>query len=143
MKHATTISATLGIIGAALANLFGGWDNALKLLVILMAVDFFSGLAVAGIFKNSKKTDLGGLESKAAWKGLCRKGSELTFVLIGYQIDIFMGIDFVRTAIIIGFSVNELLSIIENMGLMGIQLPQGVYDAVELLKKKGGEHNED
>lgn len=140
MKH-TTINVIIGIVGAAIADLFGGWDQALKTLVILMTIDYLSGIAVAGIFKNSHKTESGGLESKAGWKGLCRKCMTLVFVLLGAQIDLLMGVDFVRLAIIIGYCSIELLSIVENAGLMGLPMPDAVYKAVDLLKGKSSDIN--
>jgi toxin secretion/phage lysis holin len=131
------------MLGAAVAELFGGWDQALQTLVIFMVIDYLTGLAVAGIFKNSKKTESGGLESKAGWKGLCRKATELVFVLAGYQIDLLMGIDYVRLAIIVGFCGNELISIVENAGLMGLPLPDAVLQAIDLLNgKEEGEDDE-
>ena len=64
----------IGVSGSALASLFGGWDAALKTLIIFMAIDYITGLIVAGVFKTSEKTENGALESRAGWKGLCRKG---------------------------------------------------------------------
>lgn len=68
-----TICSVLGVIGSAIASFFGGWDAGLATLLIFMGLDYISGLIVAGVFKNSPKTDTGSLESKAGWKGLCRK----------------------------------------------------------------------
>ena len=130
------LCAVLGIIGSWIAHILGGWDLAVETLVIFMGIDFFSGLAVAGIFKKSKKTETGGLESKAGFKGLCRKAMTLIFVIVGYRLDLLMGIDYVRNAVIIGFCVNEAVSIVENAGMMGLPLPKAVINAVEMLKKK-------
>ena len=63
MKNALCTAA--GVAGSFIASLFGGWDTGIATLVLFMAIDFFSGLAVAGIFKNSTKTETGALESKA------------------------------------------------------------------------------
>jgi phage-related holin len=61
------ICSTLGVIGSAVATLFGGWDAGLTTLLIFMGLDYLSGLLVAGVFHNSTKTDTGTLESKAGW----------------------------------------------------------------------------
>ena len=45
-----------GAVGGAIASFFGGWDQALMTLIIFMAIDYISGLIVAGVFHNSKKT---------------------------------------------------------------------------------------
>ena len=74
------ICTAVGVVGSAIAAAFGGWDQALVTLVIFMVIDYLSGLIVAGIFHNSRKTENGALESRAGWKGLCRKGVTLLFV---------------------------------------------------------------
>lgn len=57
----------------AVAAFFGGWDTGLVTLVIFMCIDYVSGLVVAGVFHNSKKTKTGALESKAGWKDCAEK----------------------------------------------------------------------
>lgn len=71
------ICAGIGIIGSTIAALFGGWDAALVTLVIFMAVDYITGLLVAGVFHRSGKSESGALESHAGWKGLLKKGVTL------------------------------------------------------------------
>lgn len=127
-----------GAVGSGLAYLFGGWDTALVTLVIFMGIDFFTGLAVAGIFKKSTKTENGALESRAGFKGLCRKGMILFYVLVATRLDLMIGGTFIRDAVIIGFIVNETISFTENAGLMGLPLPKAITGAIELLKKKEG-----
>ena len=108
-------------------------------LVILMAIDYFSGLIVAGVFNQSAKSTSGGLESKAGWKGLCRKCMTILFVGIAYRIDLALGTTYVQDAVIIGFMANELISIVENAGLMGLPLPAMITKAIEILKNKSKE----
>lgn len=135
----------IGVVGSGIAAAFGGWDQALVTLVIFMAIDYVSGLIVAGVFHNSKKTKTGALESRAGWKGLCRKGVTLLFVLVAYRLDLALGLNYIRDAVIIGFIANELISIVENAGLMGIPLPTVIQNAIELLTKtasKDGGANE-
>ena len=135
-----SVCSIMGVIGSAIAALFGGWDSALITLIIFMAVDYISGLIVAGVFKASPKSESGALESKAGFKGLCRKCMILIFVLIAYRLDLMLSVDYIRNAVIIGFCVNELISIIENAGLMGLPLPKVMTEAIDLLKIKGEEH---
>ncbi len=138
-----TICTTIGAAGGAVAAFFGGWDTGLVTLVIFMCIDYVSGLVVAGVFHNSKKTTSGALESKAGWKGLCRKGMSLLFVLIAYRLDLAIGSNYIRDAVIIGFIVNETISIVENAGLMGVPLPKVINKAIDILtsksEEKGGE----
>lgn len=131
-----TLCTVLGIVGAAIAALFGGWDMALKTLCIFMAIDYVSGLIVAGVFKASTKSESGALESRAGLKGLLRKMSMLYAVLMAYYLDRVAGTDFVRDATCMGFIANEALSIIENMGLMGVPIPEVIVNAIDVLKSK-------
>lgn len=129
------VCTAIGAVGGLIAGLFGGWDEGLMTLVIFMAIDYVSGLVVAGVFHNSRKTETGTLESKAGWKGLCRKCMTLLFVLVAYRLDLMIGSDYIRDAVIIGFVANEAISIIENAGLMGVPFPEPIRKAIEILTK--------
>ena len=133
------VSATVGIIGAAITSLLGGWDYGMQLLVIAMAVDYISGVMVAGVWHKSTKTESGKLESRAGFKGLCRKGMILGLVLVAHYMDLAIGTQYIRDAIVIGFAVNEIFSILENLGLMGVQYPAVIKNALEVLRGKGEE----
>lgn len=128
---------TIGIIGSFIAQLLGGFDMALQTLIIFMAMDYFTGLIVAGVFKKSPKTENGALESKAGYKGLCRKGMVLGVVLVATQLDKITGTNgFMRNAVVIGYIANEAISIIENAGLMGLPVPDKLKNAIAVLKSK-------
>ena len=130
------ICTAVGVAGGFVASLFGGWDAALTTLLLFMVIDFISGLVVAGVFHNSTKSETGTLQSFAGWKGLCRKCMTLLFVLIAYRLDLAIGVNYIRDTVIIGFIANELISIIENAGLMGLPLPEVITQAIDILKKK-------
>lgn len=130
------ICTGIGVIGGFITSLFGGWDAALITLLLFMGIDYISGLIVAGVFHNSKKTESGTLESRVGWKGLCRKGMTLLFVLIAYRLDLVIGSNYIRDAVIIGFMANELISVVENAGLMGVPLPTVLQNAIDILTKK-------
>lgn len=134
-----TICMVLGMAGALIANAFGGWDASLVTLVIFMAVDYVTGLIVAGVFHRSGKSESGALESRAGFKGLCRKGGVLLLVLVATRLDLILGVDFVRDAVCIGFTANELISIVENAGLMGIPIPKVLTRAIDVLQEKADE----
>ena len=130
------ICTFIGMVGSAIASICGGWDTGLVSLLIFMALDYVSGLVVAGVFHKSNKTDTGSLESKAGWKGLCRKCMTLVFVLVAYRLDLVIGTNYIRDAVIIAFMANELISLVENAGLMGIPLPAVITKAIDILQKK-------
>lgn len=129
----------VGALGSAIASLYGGWDAALQTLIIFMAVDYVTGLLVAGVFHASPKSQTGALESRAGWKGLIRKGETLLIVLVACQLDAVMATSFARDAVVIGFICNETLSIIENAGLMGLPIPAALTKAVDILKQRSEE----
>lgn len=134
-----TFISVVGIIGGFIANLFGGWTSDLGTLIIFMGIDFAMGIALAVFFKNSNKTDTGTLSSEAGFKGLCKKGIMLLIVLVAHRLDITLGLNYIKTAVIIGFIANELISIIENAGLMGLPIPSVITSVIDVLKKKAGE----
>lgn len=136
------VCTIFGIIGGMIAKLFGGWTEDMITLIIFMTVDFVMGLVVAGVFHKSNKSQTGALNSHAGWIGLCKKCMVLLFVLVAYRLDMLLGTDYIRTTTIIGFIVNEVISIIENAGLMGIQMPKAITNAIEILKRKGEDEDE-
>ena len=136
MKH--TILATIGMVGGVISSLFGGWDAAMKTLILFMGIDYATGLIVAGVFHTSEKTRSGALESRAGWKGLCRKGVTLLIILVACRLDLALGAHFIRDAAVVAFLANEAISILENAGLMGIPIPAPITRAIAVLKEKEG-----
>lgn len=128
-----------GVIGSGIASLLGGWDAVLITLVIFMAIDYVTGLMVAGVFQKSTKSENGALESRAGFKGLCRKGMILLIVLIATRLDIMAGSNFLRNAVVIGYVANEAISIIENAGLMGIPIHPALRKGIDALISKNEE----
>ena len=118
-----TICTVLGLVFGYVSSLFGGWDAAISTLVCFMAMDYITGLIVAGVFHSSGKTENGTLESGVGWRGLCRK-------------DMVIGSNLLRDAAVIAFIANETISIVENAGLMGVPVPPVIMQAIEVLKKK-------
>ena len=129
------LCTAVGMLGAGLAWAFGGWDTALIALLICMGVDYVSGSLVALVFHKSPKTETGAYNSAYGIKGLCKKGLTLLFVLVAVQIDKILAIDYVRDAVCIGFCTNEIISIVENLGLAGIPMPAIITKALEQLQK--------
>jgi toxin secretion/phage lysis holin len=139
MNFKTQFCTAMGVVGGFLTTLLGGWTHDMQTLVIFMAVDFLTGLIVAGVFGKSTKTESGTIGSKASFKGLCKKGVILLCILVAHRLDLMLDVSYVRAATIIGFIINELISIVENVGLMGVKIP-GIEKAIDLLRtNKDGE----
>jgi toxin secretion/phage lysis holin len=130
------ILAGAGAAGAVVAGLLGGWDTGIQSLCLFMLVDYLTGLLVAGLFLNSPKTAGGALNSWTAWQGLLRKGASLGVVMIACRLDLMLATNMIRDGTVIAYSLNELLSIVENLGLMGVPLPRQVVRAIEVLKEQ-------
>lgn len=140
MKAENMKNAVLGALAAGLSGLagaLGGWDGALKTMVVLMAADYVTGVLLAAVWKRSAKSASGTLDSRAGFLGLCRKGMMLLVVWIGARLDALVGGQYARTAACLFFIGNEGLSLLENVGLMGVPLPKFLKAALEALREKG------
>ena len=131
------VLTALAVAGSAILQLLGGWDYALQLLCTVMAADYLTGVACALIWKRSPKSSDGSFNSKLSLQGLFRKAGILVAVLVSCQLDRVTGTQFVRLSTILFFTANDGMSIIENLGIMGLPMPQTIKNAFELLRQKG------
>lgn len=128
MKH--FINDIISVIFTTFVYLIGGFDIAIQSLLIVMVVDYLTGIASAMYNKE--------LSSKIGFKGILKKFSYLCVVALSVVIDNLTGQSgLIRTLVIYFFVANDGLSIIENMAEMGVKLPQKLIDALEQIKKKG------
>ena len=137
------ITSALALMGGGISWAIGGFDMAVLCLIGAMAIDYITGLIVAGIFHNSPKTEGGRLDSRVGWKGLARKFVTILIVVVANLADVVMGTDGIRTAVCIGFFANECLSLVENAGHMGLKIPAKLRNAIEELfsASEGGTGN--
>ena len=135
-----SLCTSVGIVGSMIISLLGGWDVPMQALIICMIIDYLSGLAVAGIFHKSKKSENGALNSRSGLKGLCMKCMILLIIVAIVQVGKVLNVDWLRNATIIGFISNEFISIVENAGLMGMRLPKPVFKAIDILNDKEKEN---
>lgn len=130
------VLATVGISFGWICNLLGGGDAVLKFLLLLMILDYLTGLATALIFKKSLKTETGAASSNIGFKGICKKIMMLFMVLVAYKADAMLGLDYIRSSAILAFIINELVSLVENAGLMGVKIPPVLLNLIDVLKSK-------
>lgn len=122
----------MSVILTTFIYLLGGVDVALQCLLVMIILDYISGIASAIYNKN--------LDSKIGLKGILKKFMYLIIVCVSVIIDKIVGnTGVVRTLVIYFFVANDGLSIIENMGKMGIPLPKKLIDTLNQLKNKGDE----
>lgn len=119
----------IATFGGFCGYFLGGWDATLKVLVTMAIIDYLTGVIAAGFN--------GELKSKVGFKGIAKKVVLFLLVAAATQVDVIMGTNSaVREATIFLFIGNELLSLLENAGRMGIALPSALTNAVEILGGK-------
>lgn len=127
-----TLNNIMSVILTTFIYLLGGVDVALQCLLVMIILDYISGIVSAIYNKN--------LDSKIGLKGILKKFMYLVIVCVSVIIDKIVGnTGVVRTLVIYFFVANDGLSIIENMGKMGIPLPKKLIDTLNQLKNKGDE----
>lgn len=133
------VLAAAATVGTFVARALGGWDAAMQVLVALMAVDYLTGVLVAAVWQKSDKSETGALDSKAGFRGILKKGMILLLVWLAVLLDGALGTGYIRMAVILFFIGNEGLSLLENLGLMGVPFPSFLQRALEALQKQGEE----
>ena len=131
-----TVLAGLAAVGGIASQYLGGWDQLTKLLAWAMAIDYLTGALCAAVWHKSPKTATGGYESRAGFKGLIRKGVIVLIVMIAAELDKLAGTTAMRTATILFFAANDGMSILENLGIMGVPYPPALKNAFEVLRRK-------
>lgn len=134
-----SVLAVAAAFGSFVADQLGGWDAAMKILIALMVADYVTGILVAAIWHRSAKTSSGALSSHASFVGIVKKCLILMLVWIGVLLDSAIGCNYVRMAVVLFFVGNEGLSLLENVGLMGVPYPEFLKRMLEALKEKGDE----
>ena len=122
-------------IGGFLMKFLGGWDAALKCLLAFMVIDYITGVVCAIVFKKSTKTKNGGISSDAGFKGIVKKLCILCLVCVAVCIDNISKTDYIRNITVLFFTSNEGLTILENVGNMGVSYPEPIKTALQIMKK--------
>lgn len=116
--------------GASASYLFGGWSSLLGILLAFVVFDYVSGVLALAVE--------GKLCSEVGMKGIAKKVFIFGLVAVAHLVDTSMGNTHVfRDATIFFYLANELLSILENAGRVGIPIPPVISQAVDVLKGKG------
>lgn len=132
-----TFNLWCGVVGATITLLLGGFDSLLQLLIFVMIADYITGL-ICGVVGVSGKTAGGKLSSKIMARGIAKKVSILIIVALANMMDIniFHSGELLRDICIYAFIANESLSLIENVGLIGVPIPKKLKDTIEILSDK-------
>ncbi len=121
-------------IGAWIAQIYGGWTQAMTALVVFVIADVATGL-LCGLAKKSPNTEGGGLSSKVMREGAAKKVEIFFILLMAAWLDIAMHVTIWKDAACIYYIAEEGLSILENAGALGLPIPDKLKNAIEALKK--------
>ena len=128
MKH--LINDVMSILLTTFVYLLGGFDVALQSLLIVIVIDYITGIASAVYNKE--------LSSKIGFKGIIKKFCYILVVALSVVIDNLLGSSgLIRSLVIYFFVANDGISIIENMAEMNIKLPQKLIESLEQIRNKG------
>lgn len=130
------IRLCLSAIGSTICAAFGGWDQGIICLCVFIGLDLATGLINALCFKNSDKTESGSYRSAEMRKGLMRKCGIFACIIVAVMLDNLLGVPYLRDITIIFFIINEGMSLIENLGLMGVPVPKAIIKTFAVLKDK-------
>lgn len=130
------LSKIISFLGTLFLFLFGKFDYLLKSMLVLMVIDY-----ITGVFKSffNKK-----LNSSIGAKGIIKKVVYLCIIVVSVILDEMLKSNgAVRTIVISSFIFNEMLSILENGGEIGIKIPNSLYKSLEKLNKNNENREKD
>lgn len=126
MKQLAVNSAG-GAVGVII-GLIGEWSPMLSLFFTVIAIDYASGVMAAVIEKK--------LSSSVGLRGLIKKFAMVLIVVLAHQLDQYAGTSMIQSGVIMFFVVNELISITENYGRIGLPLPPQIKSVIAMLREK-------
>ena len=131
------LSKALAVAGGAIMGILGGWSPLLTALIVFMSLDYLTGLVAAARGK-SLKTENGYISSRAGFDGLIRKAGIMVVVFMGALLDQALDGEsaMFMSASVCYFIANEGISILENLTLLGVKIPEALRAALELMNRK-------
>ena len=135
-------ASVVGAIGGVFTLILGTWTIAITIMVICMGADVVTGITVAKFFVASPKTESGGYSSREVRKGLMRKGGMCLVVLIAHYVDLLIGTQYIRDAVVVFTIFNEIMSILENVALMGVPIPKILLKGLDVLHGSTGDDDD-
>lgn len=126
------VKGTIALVGTAATYLWRGWDGVLVALVTLACLDYLTGWAAAWVGKR--------LSSDVGRRGIAKKVGMFVIVAVCNIVDQIGGLGdpILRTVAIWFYIGNEALSIVENLGEVGVPIPDRIKQALAVLRDKEG-----
>lgn len=131
MENIGTVVKVVAAIGGSLfATIYGEWNQIFFVLTLLVVADFLSGIAASA-------TE-GAMSSKVGYVGIIKKLGIFVIVAMAHQLDLIFGnTNALRDAAVFFYMANELISVVENAGRIGLPLPPSITKVIAALKEKG------
>lgn len=129
-QQAAALTTSTGVLGAILTYSYGGWSELLSFFFLAMVIDYVTGIGAS--IKEQK-----GLSSKVGFLGIFKKFLMAVVVVMAHRMDILLGSSVIMTGAIYFYLANELISITENYGRLGLPMPDQVKQVIQILKAKG------
>ena len=131
----TKIVSLISLLGTGF-YLLVGFDNALECLIVVVILDYITGVISA--WYNKK------LDSKVGLKGIVKKLTYFLLVVLSVEIDKILGqVGIIRNLVIYFFVANDGLSVLENVGKMNIPIPKKLKDALIQLSEEKEDTKDD
>lgn len=124
------ISSATAFLGGFTGYFLGGFDGFLYALIIFIIIDYITGVMVAVLNKE--------LSSEVGFKGIFKKVLTFCLVAIAQIIDsqIIGDGSVLRTAVIFFYLSNEGVSILENVAIIGLPVPEKLQSVLQQLTQE-------
>lgn len=131
----TNIKIFLSVVGGLIVSALGGCDMLLIVLAAFVVFDYVSGVILA--------VKQGKLNSRVGFFGIVKKALIFVVVIIAHLLDQLTGLDAIRSITVLFYISNEGISILENLGKLGVEIPKKIRDVLEQLEDKDDDNSED
>ncbi len=123
------VNGCIGVSGSIFGYLFGSWSELLGFFLLVIVIDYVTGCG-ASIYEGK------GLSSSIGFKGLMKKFLMIIVIVIAHRMDILLETNVIQQGAIYFYLANELISITENYGRLGLPLPKRVKEVIATLKER-------
>lgn len=107
-------------IASVLTFLFGNFDIPLQVLIVFIVTDFLTGLVKAWYENN--------ISSQQGYKGLMKKCGIMVVIMVAVMLDLLTNTVLFRIPVCWFFIAIEGISILENLGHIGVPIPKFLLD---------------
>ena len=121
-----TFKIIFAAIGGVVSYLLGGFDMLISCLLTMTVIDYITGITAAWI-----KCEL---SSHVGFNGIIKKICIFLAVAVAHSVSEITGIDGLRDVTVSFYIANEGISILENLGRIGVPLPKKLVEVLMQLK---------